>query len=438
MNRDAAVAGVKILILNVHSCHNAGDAALLEAAVDQLRRAFPGAHLIVAANDVGSVASMGLDVSVIGSFMSLYGPSGGERRGWRLVRMVWVTLLSLFAGIWYRLFRRALPDLQAPLRTLIEAYTGVDLVVSCPGNIFFTLGRIGLPFLVSAYTVAYALMLSKPLYVMPQSVGPLARRWERAVVRALYSRARLVFVREPVSWRLCRDLGLDDRRLRLVPDLALGVTTGALPLQPEHNALPDGAERPRIGVTVINRIIRSVAGDRWRDYGDAVAGALTGFLAAYGGQAYFCPQVTGPTSQEDDRVMARLILERMPEGARAVLLDIPTTPHLLRAAYAEMDLFIATRMHSGIFAIASGVPTLLIGYLHKTLGLAEMLGMEEWVLDISEVTEGQLTQKLSALWQRRDAVREQLTERVRALQARVATVGPAIASDFDAYRSERR
>ena len=158
---------VRILIINVHSCHNAGDAALLQAAIDQLQDSFPGVCLTVAANDLPSVASSELDVDLIRSFMSLFGPTGTELQRWRVGKMMRVIFLSLIAGIWYRLSGRVLPRLPEDVRVLVDAYGRADLVVSCPGNIFFTLGRIGLPFLVSAYTVAYALLLAKPLYVMP-------------------------------------------------------------------------------------------------------------------------------------------------------------------------------------------------------------------------------------------------------------------------------
>ena len=137
-------------------------------------------------------------------------------------------------------------------------------------------------------------------------------------------------------------------------------------------------------------------------------------------------------------MMARLVMAQLPEGVEAELMDMPTKPELLRAAYGQMDLFIATRLHSGIFAIQMGVPTLFIGYLHKTRGLMEMLGMEEWMLEIGDVTEEVLWHKLEALWLCRDAVRSMLAERVPALRACAATVGPKIASDFHEYQSEPR
>ena len=45
-------------------------------------------------------------------------------------------------------------------------------------------------------------------------------------------------------------------------------------------------------------------------------------------------------------------------------------------------------MHSNIFALSETVPVIAIGYLHKTRGIASMLGMDRWVLDIQTITRG--------------------------------------------------
>jgi colanic acid/amylovoran biosynthesis protein len=427
---------LRILIINLHSSRNAGDAALLWAAVTQLRENFPGARLTLAINDVESVAPEPTsDLRVIPSFMALFGPTVADpSAGWRVGRLVWILFLALLAAGGHRLGRRSLRWLPKELRELVDAYAEADLVVSCPGNIFFTMGRIGLPFWVSAYTVGYALLMAKPLYVMPQSIGPLRRRWERWVVKALYSRARLVFVREPVSFRSCGDLGLPASRCRLVPDVAVNFPPASSEaLIPYLDAI-SGADAPCIGATVINRIVHSVPDEGWDIYARSVAEGLGRFLDVHGGSLFFCPQVVGPTQGEDDRVMARNVMRQM-EGASSEvrLLDLPTDPALLKAFYGRLDLFVATRMHSGIFALTMGTPTLFVGYLHKTQGLVEMLDMESWFLDIRTMTEVDLYAKLEALWQQRHEVRAHLAEMVPRLQERAAEVGELIACDFGDY-----
>jgi len=424
----------RILVINLHSSYNAGDSALLQATVAQLRDAFPLAQLTLAVNDVESVTSQVVDGAVIPSFMALFGPVGKEQgQHWRLLRMLVVFAISFVAGIWYRWTHRVVAQLPSRLGALVQSYCEAEIVVGCPGNIFFTLGRFGIPFLVSGFTVGFALLLKKPLYVMPQSIGPLHRRWERHVVRALYSRARLLFVREPVSARLMRELGMPDERVHLVPDLAVNLLAAPIDQLPGLLHGASSRHHPRLGITVINQIVRAVDDAQWTRYVLSVAYAATMFLETYGGEVYFCPQVIGPTLGEDDRVMARRVLAQMPLDSNVQLVEMQTDASLLKAAYGQMDLFIATRMHSGIFAVTMGVPTLFIGYLHKTRGLVEMLDMEEWLLDIAKVTEGSLWDKLEALWLEREQVRSKLSSVVPILQCQAAQAAARIAENFHTY-----
>ncbi|MEM2046200.1 MAG: polysaccharide pyruvyl transferase family protein [Candidatus Bathyarchaeia archaeon] len=398
----------KILLINLHSSQNAGDAALLEMALHVLS-VFKGAQIALAMNEpaTGPYWCDFDNVEVVLSFIGHFVSVRADRRAyWRLENVVWGIVVSLIACLWYKITGRLPHWLPLSWHKLLSAYANADIVVSCPGNIFASMGRLGMPFLASAYTVAYALMMGKPLYVLPQSIGPLKRRWERKLVRYLYSRARLVFLREPVSFRLALEIGLDDSQLRLVPDLALAYP----PARSEEAAdlLEKWAgryERPLIGVTVINRLIRQVGDDVWDRYERSMAYSLSRFLEEYGGTVIFFPQVVGPTEKEDDRVAAYRIVSQMKDPSRAVVIRERVSPSILKAAYGLTDIFIATRMHSAIFAISMEVPTLLIGYLHKMHGLAEMLGMEQWYIDLSEVTESALWEKIEDLWLHRNPVK---------------------------------
>jgi colanic acid/amylovoran biosynthesis protein len=434
--------GAQILVINVHSSQNAGDAALLGMTLRLLGTAFPGSSITVAMNlpDAGlpgpgldpEVPAPPADTRIVPSFMAHLGYGAKQRRlGQRLwagIQLLTAILASTLA--WRR--RREVPDwVQAGLRELLAAYAQADLVVSCPGNIFASRSRLGLPFLLSALTVAYASLLRKPLYILPQSIGPFTVGWQRLLVRRVYSRARIVQAREPVSLRLAAQIGIPAARLRLVPDLALALP--AAPLEEiESASLRVGIARvpPMLGVTAINRLLSRHGDAVWDRYETAMAGALGAFLQRHGGGVIFFPQVTGPTEREDDRVAARRILEKMGSPSHARLVDEPLPPALLKGLYGQMDLFLATRLHSGIFAASMGVPTLLVEYLTKTRGMAEMMGLEEWRLELVEISEDLLSTKLEALWQQRDAVRQHLRRALPPLEQQAILAGRIIAEDF--------
>jgi len=425
---------VKILVINVHSSQNAGDAALLTMALRLLRAAFPGSVITVAMNrpEAGLSSQESDRVGVLPSFMAHLGYGGAPisigQRLWAGVRILAVSLASALTYRW----RQRLPGwVRGELGDLLAAYTLADLVVSCPGNIFATRSRFGLPFLLSALTVAYASLLRKPLYVLPQSIGPLAVGWQRALVRWVYSHARIVQAREPVSFRLALRIGIPEARLRLVPDLAL-----ALPAAPPAEVTTACARlgitgaRPMLGVTAINRLLSRHGDAVWDRYETAMAHALRTFLQRYGGCVVFYPQVCGPTEREDDRIAAHRIVEGMGDSGAAILVDEPLSPELLKGLYGEMDLFLATRLHSGIFAASMGVPTLLVEYLSKTRGLAEMMGLEERRLELAEISDDLLWNTLESLWLDRAAVREHLSRVLPPLEQQAMLAGQIIAEDF--------
>lgn len=420
-------------MLNLHSSQNAGDAALLEMALQTLWSAFPSAQIMLAINDPQSTIFEFTDsVGVVPSFETHFRVTSRDRKArWRLLSMISTVGLSMLAALVYKQLRRVPTWLPSPLRELITAYIEADMLVSCPGNIFATMGRFGLPFAVASFIILYGLLLGKPLYVLPQSIGPLGRGWERLLIRKTYARARLIFVREPVSLRLAYQIGLPSQKIYLVPDLAFALPCGSLEQAARFlEGLGLRKEEPRIGVTAINKIFHQISLEEQNRYEAAMAYALSQFAKKHEGRVIFFPQVVGPTAQEDDRIAAKRIIARMDMRENTIIVEKKMSPSELKALYSFMDMFIATRLHSAIFAVSTGVPTLLIGYLHKTTGLGEMLGLEEWLIELKHISNSLLLEKVESLWQSRLEVRRYLEERLSSLVSQIAGVSTLIAQDF--------
>jgi colanic acid/amylovoran biosynthesis protein len=105
-------------------------------------------------------------------------------------------------------------------------------------------------------------------------------------------------------------------------------------------------------------------------------------------------------------------------------------PADLKAAYGHLDILIGTRMHSVIFALTEGVPSLAIGYLHKTRGLMRMVGLEDCMLDIDNIQMDQMTQVLEKLWSERNAVRARIQGKVPWMVENARQAGELIAADY--------
>jgi colanic acid/amylovoran biosynthesis protein len=391
-----------VLLVNAHSLCNAGDAALLEITISQLRAAFDHPRLLVSSNHPGESQLARLGVEPLPSPEALL-----------------------------NLAKRNNENILSGYRRLLAAYRQADLVASLPGNQFFSMGRFGRPLLTSAISIWLAIRYGKPLYILPQSLGPFHRRWEERLVRALYRRARLVCVREQRSYRLAQAWGLSPQKLILASDPAFDFP----PCEPEQAmailnrwGCPDG--KPLLGITVIPSMTHTLSKPVMQAYTKNLAAALGNLSAHWGLHPVFFAQSTGPTPAEDDRLAARRVIELLPTPTQATLVDEVLAPAQLKACYGKMDAFIASRLHSGIFALGMAVPTLFIGYLTKTAALLETLAWLDWFIQLEEAGEELLTEKMTALWkerhERQEIIRARLPELSNGCDAAVQLIADAL------------
>jgi colanic acid/amylovoran biosynthesis protein len=419
---------MKILIVNLHSSLNAGDDVLTRVSIDLLRQNFPDAQITLAMNDPDSFHG---PERAIGSFTSWV--KSQDSVGRTVLGLIGF-LMSFFSAVLYRfLGRKTFWSIPNRFRALLTAYFEADIVVSSAGNFLFSGGRFGVAFLMGIGTMAYAILLGKPLYSMPQTIGPIRFAWEGWLLRWVVRRMRLVFVRDPISMKLLQAVNGWHERCYLVPDVAflfLGGTSG------EGQQVLDTAVTqpyaPRLGVTLINWQAQNHQFHRQKAYETAVSSAIRTFVEKTNGQAILFSQVRGPSPAEDDRVPARRVHDMLADLASQVVFieQEDVTADSLKAAYGLMDIFIGTRLHSNIFALTAGTPPIMIQYQYKTRGVVEMLGLEAWVLEINEVTEANLTEKLMSLWQKRQIVKIEIDQAVTKMVQQITQVGKRIAADY--------
>jgi colanic acid/amylovoran biosynthesis protein len=431
---------MNILVTNVHSARNAGDRALLEATLTELQAQFPGYKITIAMNDPRSYGPE-RSVQVVSSFTHWFQDDTGAWRRWAMLAAPWLLLQSLVFALIWRWTRRRLPILGAAAqRRLLHAYADADLIVSCPGNFFFSGSGLGVPFLLAVAALAYGRLFGKPLYMMPQTIGPLRRRREQNTLRWLLQHVRVVLLRDEISAATVRAIGLRHPRCYVLPDIAfLYRGDNDLALLAQAQAELGGLARPLIGVTVINWQGHDRHHARPEVYEAAVAAALRAFLQSHGGAAILFPQVCGPSEAEDDRPPGRRIAEQLcSAGLPAVALTTEATPAQLQTAYGQMDIFLGTRLHSNIFALTAGTPVLAIAYQSKTHGVMQMLGLGDWVIDIQQATPEAVTVAVEKLWQERAALRTHLQRTLPEIQRQARQATAWIRADFVGLRPSHR
>lgn len=421
-----------ILLINVHSSCNAGDQALTLVTIQQLERNFPDGQLVIAMDDPEGNVS---EEPVVPSLYAWVKPTLRDgSSNWRFLRLAWLLPATLIPLLSRKAFGRPYWGLTPQaLQPLIRGYLNSDLVVSTSGGFLYSSG-LGLVFLISVYSMAYATFAGKPLYLFPQSYGPLHRFWEPYILRWLLNRARVVMAREEISFDLVNSLVEEKSRCLLFPDPAFAFS-GSPPESAENwltGLMTHGFPgRPLLGVTVINWTAENPVFQQQTAYERAVAAAVRNFIERYGGSVIFFTQVWGPSYSQDDRLPSRRVIAGLQEVSDHIHhIEEPITPGLLKSIYGCMDLFMGTRMHSNIFALSQGVPVLAIGYQHKTQGIMRMLGLDDWTVDIQQVDGPGLCELLDELWLHRPALGEQLRAALPKIVKEAGRPGAIVAQDF--------
>lgn len=256
-----------------------------------------------------------------------------------------------------------------------------------------------------------AILLRKPLILLPQTYGPFRDTGRRAEASRIVRYAARAWARDARSFEILRDLlgdTFDPTRHRLGVDVAFRLPSIDAPRLREK--LPGRF----VGVNVSGLIWNNPAGARDRylfkaDYRDAVT-RIVGLLARET-PVVLVPHVLSPRGHyESDRSAAEDLVASLSPDVRAnvhVCSD-PADPCEAKGLIARCDWFMGTRMHATIAGLSSGVATAAISYSDKTLGVFETCGQGSHVHDPRRLATDELVERVLASYRDRDAARASL------------------------------
>jgi polysaccharide pyruvyl transferase WcaK-like protein len=428
---------MNILIINVHSTLNLGDAAILEQTIAQVVREFPDAVVTVASNNPSECCYPQGAYAVVGSFKSwIYHVGRDGRIHYRLSRLPSAVAAALIAAISYRVAGRPVYTTRSLRRKqLLEAYVDADLVLNTGGHVLTTRRRGAFSYLVIVGSTLFAQLVGKPLYMYPQTIGPFATTIHRLLSEALLRNTGLVLIRD-------RELFDDSIRAAPVRHKAISVPDAAFGYGPGDvergwSVLARAGVRPRDGVPDVGLTAIQWSGmhrgfRRQQQYEKALTALIRHVVLGIGGRVLLFGQSVGPSRFENDLLLARALqaAARLPSD-RVVVVDGITTPHDLVDAYATLDFLVGTRMHSTILAMASSVPVLAIAYtMRKHRGLFRELALEGWVCDIETTDEDSLIAAFDRAWEGRLETSRHLQETIPTVRFRSRQVARMIRKDM--------
>lgn len=265
-----------------------------------------------------------------------------------------------------------------------------------------------------------------PLILAPQTIGPFRSAHTRRIGRRILRAATMIWARDARSFAFLRELlggDFDPDRHRCGVDLAFGLQARrpAQPLAPPVSSwLAEDAPRPVIGFNVSGLLSNNAAASRARfglraEYDRAVVGFLRRILRETDANVLLMPHVvTRPGHHEHDPDACASATDALRDVDRTRIATVSGDydPGEMKWIIARTDWFCATRMHAGIAALSSGVPTAAIAYSHKTRGVYDTCGQGWHVADPRESDTGQVIDHLWQSWMRRSGAAADLRHRL--------------------------
>lgn len=295
-----------------------------------------------------------------------------------------------------------------PRRGPSGALAGSDVVADVSGIAF--MDRRGVPTLI--YNVLLVFLpwaYGIPIVKIAQALGPFRNRINRLAARASLSRVRWVGLRGAETARSIEALGLTN--VEEAADVAFLLEAGqdaenaAAVVLPEPGRVtlmaPSAVVQKScddLGIDYVERM--RVLADGLTDAGHTVVliahSALRDATAGHTNDLPLCREIAGTSS--------------------ATVLDVAFNARELRALIGRSRLLITSRFHGMISGLATRTPTFVIGWSHKYREVLVEFGLDSWVIDFREMTDGDLLSAIIDLDAQSDAVKAAIDANLSSAQ----------------------
>jgi len=414
---------VKILIPSHHT-NNKGDEAAMNGMIKSLKDSVRNAEFTILA-DYPEIASQ------------IYKEKHVRVLGWAVRRNEWYPIsvplesfpkfiqiiieitfilkatFNMFLGLlWTSISSKGLdlPLIQKEKKRILKEFIDADIVLLSPGGPYLGDGTSATPGLwapVYLYHIILAQMLRKPIMIYAPSVGPFKRtKW---IYKKILNGVQVITVREPASMKLLKELDLRKPLTYLTADCALlQQPANKVRVEKIMRSLEIPRDHPLlVGITI-----------GWEyqpnaNYKKTLASVADYLIKKYNAIIIFIPHVYGIVS---DLPLINEIIGLMSDSDRVRILPEDCRVEESQGVSAELDLLIATRLHSFILAAAVGTPGIVIAYEHKAIGFTEMLGVSEFVVRIDALNSDEFNEKIDRLLKNSKQVKFQMASKIASLK----------------------
>lgn len=402
---------MKIVITNAYTWYNKGDAGILLATIDVLKKVYKNAEFSILsfAPDTDRIKySTDKSIKEVESNILNPHPYKHTKIGRILaIGKLFFKMLQMQIGL--KLFRKNTIKKNKSLELLENA----DIIVVCGGGF---LGGKKLDSLMHIYQIYVDTLFKKPVYVMGNSIEPISNKVVKKYTEGVLKRVDYIFAREKITEEYLKKI-LPFNKFCRIPDMAFSLEDKEYEfdymdkLKKENDII--------IGITVRNWNFPNVKDKNKakENYLKAVADSMDFIIEKYNSVFVFVPQVI--VEFGDDTETAKEIKKIMKNSNKFVIRNDDYSPYEIKAMASNCDYFIGTRMHSNIFATSMKIPTTAIAYEKKTNGIMETVNMSDYVVEIDTITKEELINTIEKMINNRKEIIKILNKRIPEIREEI-------------------
>jgi len=260
------------------------------------------------------------------------------------------------------------------------------------------------------YHMLIAIVLKKPLYILPNSIGPLDGFMVKPMMKYVFKNAKVVMCRESISEEYVnRVFG---NCAKLCPDLAFYLESYKQINTNEYLNKKDIPFDNKKCVAITVRPYRFPNSKNGHDLYIVYIKSMIVFSEYIIDKGYFpvfIQHTLANNSHEDDTLAIKQITTKLSIGTYGTIMDPTLNCRQLKSLYSTFYCIIGTRFHSVIFSISSGVPAIAIAYGgNKSIGIMKDIQQYELVIPIEEMEAVSLIRKFNYLSKNYESIRKNI------------------------------
>lgn len=241
------------------------------------------------------------------------------------------------------------------------------------------------------YHILLAQSMKKPVYIMPNSLGPFEGPFVKKMVKFTLNKCKFASVREKKSQEVVfNELGLE---IPLFPDLAFFLKKSPENKEQLFRKYSIPLDKKIVAITMRPyRFPNSSNPIKANEFFKNEMAKTIESIDKLGMVPLIIEHTHAITSHENDGESIKDVLKLLPTNVNFMFVsDKSLNCRSLKNLYSYCDYIIGTRFHSLIFSLSEHVPGIAISYDgYKSVGIMKDIGLEDFVIDIGDVTEKKL------------------------------------------------